>query len=53
MDERIEAETFEEFSQSVKETLSHFDRREIDKIVESIEKRVDMVIKSGKYRTKY
>ena len=53
LDEKIERETFEEFSQRVKEMLLNFPANDIDKIIDSMGKRVDTIIKTGGYRTKY
>ena len=53
LDKQIEQETFEEFSARVKETLLNFPPDDIDKIIDSMDKRVDSIIRTGGYRTKY
>ena len=53
LDEKIERETFEEFSERVKRMLLDFPAEDIDKIIDSMGKRVDDIIRSGGYRTKY
>ncbi len=53
LDRQIERETFEEFSARVKQTLLDYPSDNIDKIINSMDKRVDSIIKTGGYRTKY
>ena len=53
LDQNIEYETFEEFSERVTKTLLEFPAKDIDKIIDSMGKRVDDIIKTGGYRTKY
>lgn len=53
LDNKIEFETFEQFSERVKQTLLDFPAKSIDKIIDSMGKRVDEIIKTGGYRTKY
>ena len=53
LDEKIERENFEEFSERVKRMLLDFPAEDIDKIIDSMGKRVDDIIRSGGYRTKY
>lgn len=53
LDDRIEHETFNEFSNRVKKMLMEFPANEIDKIIDSMGKRVDDILKTGGYRTKY
>lgn len=53
LDEEIEHETFPEFSTRVRRMLLEFPPEEINKIIESMNKRVDMILKTGGYRTKY
>ena len=53
LEDKIEHENFEEFSERVKQTLLNFPARDIDKIIDSMKKRVDDIIDSGGYRSKY
>lgn len=53
LDENIQQETFQEFSDRLKRTMFQFDKEIINKIIESMDKRVDEIIKSGGYRSKY
>ena len=53
LDQNIEQETFEEFSHRVKQTLLEFPAKDIDKIIDSMPKRVNQIIKTGGDRTKY
>jgi len=53
LDHQIEHESFEQFSERVQQTLLNFSPNDIDKIIDSMNKRVDTIIKTGGYRTKY
>ena len=53
VDRNITKETFHEFSVRVKDTMVNFDIVKIDKIICSMSKRVDVVIKSKGQRIKY
>ena len=50
---RIEAESFSQFQERVVCALKCISCNVIDKTIESLPKRVDAIIKSGGYRTKY
>ena len=50
---RIEKETFNEFSARVKKTLLEYPAADIDKIIESMDKRIEMVLKARGMRIKY
>ena len=50
---RIEKETFEEYSLRVKNCIMNFPVSEVDKIIETMEKRVKLVIQAKGQRTKY
>ena len=49
----ITSETFEEFSTQVIECLKGYEAKEIDKIINSMEGRIDMVLKRKGQRIKY
>ena len=53
IEKRITKETFAELSARVKETALNFSSKEIDKIIDSMDKRVNEVIKRHGERTKY
>ena len=53
IEKKISSETFEEFSQRVVDCLQNFNSEDIDKIIDSMEKRIDFVIKSKGQRIKY
>ena len=53
LDGNITHETFEEFSARVKKTLEEFPSEKIDKIIDSMEKRIGMIIKAKGQRIKY
>lgn len=53
IEEEILHETFEEFSQRVIKTLQEFPIGKIDRIIESMNGRVETIVKNGGYRTKY
>ena len=46
-------ETFEEFATRVKHTIINFDKNQIDKIIESMSKRIEMIICKKGNRIKY
>jgi transposase len=50
---RIENETFEKFAHRCKKTLEEFPRDVIDRTIESMDKRIQMVIDNKGQRTKY
>ena len=50
---RIESENFEQFSRRCKKTLMEFPKDIIDKTIQSMDKRIGMVIASKGQRTKY
>jgi len=49
----ITCESKQEFEARIKKTMTNFDRSTIDKIIESMPKRVDLVLKGGGKRLKY
>ena len=51
--QRIESETFEQFSRRCKKTLLEFPQDIIDKTIKSMDKRIQMVIDNKGQRTKY
>ena len=53
IDKKITRESFEEFSQRVKETMLSFSSKEVDKIIDSMDKRITAVMKGKGERTKY
>lgn len=53
IDENIETESFEEFSLRVKNTMLMYPVAEIDRIIDSMDKRVELILQSGGYRCKY
>lgn len=50
---KITKETYKELSSRVKETILSFDSAEIDKIIDSMDKRITAVLKGKGQRTKY
>ena len=53
LDQGIEFENFEDFSARVNDTILQADIDNIDKTIESMEKRINLVIKHKGQRTKY
>ena len=53
IDKKITRESFEEFSKCVKETMLSFSSKEVDKIIDSVDKRITAVMKGKSKRTKY
>ena len=53
LEENIMKETFESFSARVKETMLNFPIATIDKLIESMAKRIDLVLRSEGMRIKY
>ena len=53
IDKKITRESFEEISQRVKETMLSFSSKEVDKIIDSMDKRITAVMKGKGQRTKY
>lgn len=53
LDKQIKKETFEEFSNRVKETILNFDKQYINKLIGSMDKRIGNVIKRRGCRLKY
>ena len=53
MEKQIMRESIHEFSLHVKETLQGFSSEEIDKIIDSMDKRIIAVVKGHGQRTKY
>lgn len=51
--QKITKESIEEFSSCVTQTMKSFSSTEIDKIIESMEKRITEVVKGNGQRTKY
>ena len=49
----IRKETFEEFAARVKHTIINFDKNQIDKIIESMSKRIEMIVCKKGNRIKY
>lgn len=49
----ISFETFDDFSARVKRTMLNYSKDKIDKTIDSMDKRINMVIESEGYRTKY
>ena len=50
---KLEAESWEQFIKRIEETLMGFDQGVIDKTIETMEKRLDLIIKNKGERTKY
>ena len=50
---QITDESFEEFSERVKTTLAEYPSKGIDKIIESMDKRMDLIIKAKGQCIKY
>lgn len=46
-------ETFEEFAARVKHTIINFDKNQIDKVIESMGKRIEMIVCKKGNRIKY
>jgi transposase len=53
INKRIEAENFSQFQERVVRALNSIPYDVIDKTIASLPKRVDLIIKSGGYQTKY
>ena len=53
LDDRIRKETFQEFSACVRKTMIEYPVEEIDKIIETMDKRIEMVLKATGMRIKY
>ena len=53
IDKKITRESFEEFSQRVKEIMLSFSSKEVDKIIGNTDKRITAVVKGKGQRTKY
>ena len=53
IDKTITRESFEELSQCVKETMLSFRSKEVDKIIDRMDKRITAVVKGKGQRTKY
>ncbi len=53
LERRITSETEQEFVDRVIMTMNEFPVESINKIIESMDKRIDMIIKNGGQRTKY
>ena len=53
LNRNITHETFEQFSERVATTIKSLDGRLIDKTIESMNKRIDLIIKNKGQRTKY
>ena len=52
LEKRIRKETFEQFSMCVKKTILEYPAVKIDKIIETMEKRIEMVMKAKGMRIK-
>ena len=53
LDEQIESETYDEFRHRVQSVMLNFSVEKINKIIESMSRRIDMVIKENGCRIKY
>ena len=53
IEKNIEQESFKKFSERVKETMENFPTDIIDRTIESIDKRIGLIIKTKGQRTKY
>ena len=53
LEKEITKESFEEFSSRVENTMLNFSSKEIDKIIDSMDKRITAIIKQKGQRTKY
>ena len=53
LDRNIVKESFKEFSDRVKDTMMNAPADEIDRIIDSMPKRIEDILKSGGYRSKY
>ena len=53
LDDRIRKETFQEFSACVREAMIEYPVEEIDEIIETMDKRIEMVLKAKGMRIKY
>ena len=53
LDDRIRKETFQEFSARIRKTMIEYPVEEIDKIIETMDKRTEMVLKAKGMRIKY
>ena len=53
LEKKITDESFEQFSERVKSTICNYPSKEIDKIIESMDKRVAMIIKAKGQRIRY
>ena len=53
LDDRIRKETFQELSAGVRETMIEYPVEEIDEIIETMDKRIEMVLKAKGMRIKY
>jgi len=53
IEQKIMRETFEEFSRRVKKTMAEYPVEEINRIIESMNGRVEKILKSGGERSKY
>lgn len=53
IDSSIETESFNAFCERIEKTLYSFPHEVIDRTIESMSKRIDMVIANGGHRTKY
>ena len=53
IEQKIMQETFEEFSLRVKKTMAEYPVEEINRIIESMNGRVEKILKSGGERSKF
>ena len=53
LEKNIEHESFENFSKRVEQIMENFPKDLIDKTIESMNKRIGLIIKSMGQRTKY
>ena len=51
LERKIRHETFTEFSSRVKDTMSNFSASTIDKVINSMDKRISLIIKGKKEKT--
>ena len=53
LNKNITFETFEQFSRRVADTINTLDERLIDRTIESMSRRIDLIIEKNGARTKY
>ena len=53
IEKKITKESFEEFSNRIKQTMLTYPIQKIDKIIESMDNRINMILKNQGHRIKY